>query len=198
MQSPYMPVQPTIFFVDYDWANIITIKMKPTARLQDAVAKIGGVFKKYNPASPFDYHFTDDEYAKKFSDEERIGELASIFAVLAIFISSLGLFGLASFVAEQKTKEIGVRKVLGASVINLWGMLSKDFVQLVIISCALAVPISWYSLAGWLRGYKYHTEISFWIFIVACIGAMAITLLTVSYQSVKAAMANPVKSLRSE
>jgi len=198
MQSPYMPVQPTIFFVDNNWANIITVKMKPTAHLQDAVAKIGGVFKKYNPASPFDYHFTDDEYAKKFSDEERIGELASIFAVLAIFISSLGLFGLASFVAEQKTKEIGVRKVLGASVVNLWGMLSKDFVQLVIISCALAVPISWYFLAGWLRGYKYHTEISLWIFVVACIGAMVITLLTVSYQSVKAAMANPVKSLRSE
>jgi ABC-type antimicrobial peptide transport system permease subunit len=198
MQSPYMPVQPTIFFVDYNWANIITVKLKPTAHLQDAVAKIGVVFKKYNPTSPFEYHFTDDEYAKKFSDEERIGELASIFAVLAIFISSLGLFGLASFVAEQKTKEIGVRKVLGASVINLWGMLSKDFVQLVIISCALAVPISWYFLAGWLKGYKYHTDISLWIFVVACIGAMVITLLTVSYQSVKAAMANPVKSLRSE
>ncbi|MGZ3945989.1 MAG: ABC transporter permease, partial [Mucilaginibacter sp.] len=148
MQSPYTPVQPTIFFVDNNWANVITIKMKPPARLQDAVAKIGGVFKKYNPASPFDYHFTDDEYAKKFSDEERIGELASIFAILAIFISSLGLFGLASFVAEQKTKEIGVRKVLGASVLNLWGMLSKEFVMLVSISCGLAVPISWYFLAG--------------------------------------------------
>jgi len=198
MQSPYTPVQPTIFFVDNEWANVITVKMKPTANLQDAVAKIGGVFKKYNPASPFDYHFTDDEYAKKFSDEERIGKLASIFAILAIFISSLGLFGLASFVAEQKTKEIGVRKVLGASVINLWGLLSKEFVMLVTISCAIAVPISWYFLAGWLKGYAYHTDISFWIFIVACVGAMGITLLTVSYQSVKAAMANPVKSLRTE
>ncbi|HVS90564.1 MAG TPA: ABC transporter permease [Mucilaginibacter sp.] len=198
MQSPYMPVQPTIFSVDYNWANVITIKMKPTAQLQDALAKIGGVFKKYNPASPFDYHFTDEEYAKKFSDEERIGKLASIFAILAIFISSLGLFGLASFVAEQKTKEIGVRKVLGASVLNLWGMLSKDFVVLVTISCALAVPISWYFLSGWLKGYQYHTGISLWIFVVACIGAMGITLLTVSYQSVKAAMANPVKSLRTE
>jgi len=198
MQSPYTPVQPTIFFVDNNWANIITIRIKPTAPLQEALAKIGGVFKKYNPASPFDYHFTDEEYAKKFSDEERIGKLASIFAVLAIFISSLGLFGLASFVAEQKTKEIGVRKVLGASVINLWGMLSKEFVMLVTISCALAVPIAWYFLAGWLKNYQYHTTISFWVFIVACAGAMAITLLTVSYQSVKAAVANPVKSLRSE
>ncbi|MGZ3819271.1 MAG: ABC transporter permease, partial [Mucilaginibacter sp.] len=137
-------------------------------------------------------------YAKKFSDEERIGNLASIFAILAIFISSLGLFGLASFVAEQKTKEIGVRKVLGASVFNLWGMLSKDFVVLVSISCALAIPISWYFLAGWLQNYKYHTDISLWIFLVACIGAMIITLLTVSAQAIKAAVANPVKSLRSE
>jgi ABC-type antimicrobial peptide transport system permease subunit len=198
MQSPYMPVQPTIFMVDYNWANIITVKIKPSAHLQDALAKIGGVFKKYNPASPFEYHFTDEMYAKKFSDEERIGKLASIFAILAIFISSLGLFGLASFVAEQKTKEIGVRKVLGASVLNLWGMLSKDFVILVTISCVLAVPISWYFLSGWLKHYQYHTPMSYWIFIVACIGAMAITLLTVSYQSVKAAMANPVKSLRTE
>lgn len=198
MQSPYMPVQPTIFMVDYNWANIITVKIKPSAHLQDALAKIGGVFKRYNPASPFEYQFTDETYAKKFSDEERIGKLASIFAILAIFISSLGLFGLASFVAEQKTKEIGVRKVLGASVINLWGMLSKDFVVLVSISCALAVPISWYFLSGWLKHYQYHTPMSFWIFIIACIGAMFITLLTVSYQSIKAAMANPVKSLRTE
>jgi ABC-type antimicrobial peptide transport system permease subunit len=177
---------------------VITIKIKPTVPVREALAKIGGVFKKYNPGSPFDYQFNDDEYAKKFSDEERIGELASIFAVLAIFISSLGLFGLASFVAEQKTKEIGVRKVLGASVLNLWGMLSKEFVMLVTVSCALAIPIAWYFLEGWLKGYKYHTEISLWIFVIACIGAMAITLLTVSYQSVKAALANPVKSLRSE
>jgi len=198
MQSPYMPVQPTIFFVDNNWANIITVKMKPTARIQDALAKIGGVFKKYNPASPFDYHFTDETYAKKFSDEERIGKLASIFAILAIFISSLGLFGLASFVAEQRTKEIGVRKVLGASVFNLWGMLSKDFVTLVIISCVIATPIAWYFLSGWLKGYQYHTTVSWWIFIVSCIGALLITLLTVSFQAIKAAVANPVKSLRSE
>jgi ABC-type antimicrobial peptide transport system permease subunit len=198
MQSPYMPVQPTIFFVDYNWANIITIKIKPSAQLQEAITKIGRVFKKYNPASPFDYHFTDEQYAKKFSDEERIGKLASIFAVLAIFISSLGLFGLASFVAEQKTKDIGVRKVLGASVLNLWGMLSKDFLKLVTISCIIATPISWYFLSGWLKDYKYHTSIPLWIFLVACIGAMGITLLTVSFQAIKAAVANPVKSLRSE
>ena len=198
MQSPYMPVQPTIFFVDLNWSNVITIKIKPTLPFEEALPKIAAVFKKYNPASPFDYQFTDENYAKKFSDEERIGKLASIFAVLAIFISSLGLFGLASFVAEQKTKEIGVRKVLGASVLNLWGMLSKDFVMLVTISCAIATPISWYFLSGWLQNYKYHTDISLWIFLIACIGAMVITLLTVSAQAIKAAVANPVKSLRSE
>jgi predicted permease len=198
MQSPYMPVQPTIFFVDYNWANIITIRIKPAVPIQDALAKIGSVFKKYNPASPFDYQFTDETYAKKFSDEERIGKLASIFAVLAIFISSLGLFGLASFVAEQRTKEIGVRKVLGASVFNLWRMLSKDFVGLVVISCVIAAPIAWYFLSGWLKGYQYHTSISWWIFVVSCFGALLITLLTVSFQAIKAAVANPVKSLRSE
>ncbi len=198
MQSPYMPVQPTIFMMDYNWANLITIKIKPGAQLTPALAKIAGVFKKFNPGSPFDYQFTDDEYAKKFSDEERIGKLASILAFIAIFISSLGLFGLASFVAEQRTKEIGVRKVLGASVFNLWGMLSKDFVKLVVISCIIATPVSWYFLSGWLKNYKYHTDISLWIFLAACTGAMLITLLTVSAQAIKAAVANPVKSLRSE
>jgi ABC-type antimicrobial peptide transport system permease subunit len=198
MQSPYEPVQPTIFFVDNNWANIITVKIKPTVAFPEALPKIAAVFKKYNPASPFDYHFADEEYAKKFSDEERIGKLASIFAILAIFISSLGLFGLASFVAEQKTKEIGVRKVLGASVFNLWGMLSKEFVILVIISCVIASPIGWYFLTGWLKHYQYHTDVAWWIFVAAFVGAMTVTLLTVSYQTVKAALANPVKSLRSE
>jgi putative ABC transport system permease protein len=198
MESPYMPVQPTIFMVDYNWANVITIKIKPTMALRDALVKIGGVFKKYNPGSPFDFQFTDEQYAKKFSDEERIGKLASVFAILAIFISSLGLFGLSSFVAEQKTKEIGIRKVLGASVLNLWSMLSKDFVKLVILSCLIAMPLSWFFLSGWLRHYKYHTDISMWIFLVACMGAMMVTLLTVSAQAIKAAVANPVKSLRSE
>jgi putative ABC transport system permease protein len=198
MQSPYMPVQPTIFMMNYEWANIITIKIKPSATIHNALTKIEGVFKKFNPGSPFDYQFTDEEYAKKFSDEERIGKLASVFAILAIFISSLGLFGLASFVAERRTKEIGVRKILGASVLNLWGMLSKDFVMLVLISCLLATPVSWYFLSGWLKNYKYHTDISLWIFLVACVGAMLITLLTVSAQAIKAAVANPVNSLRSE
>jgi len=198
MDSPYVPTMPTVFFLNPGWSNVITIKIKPTVAFPAALEKIGGVFKHYNPSSPFDYKFTDQDYAEKFSDEERIGKLASFFAVLAIFISSLGLFGLASFVAEQRTKEIGIRKVLGASVGSLWGMLSKEFVILVLISCVIAIPLAWYYLYGWLKGYQYHTDISWWIFLVACAGAILITLLTVSVQAIKAAVANPVSSLRSE
>jgi len=198
MESPYVPVQPTIFMVDYNWVNYITIKMKPNMPTRSALAKIEPVFKKLDPNSPFEYKFTDTQYANKFKAEERIGNLATFFAVLAILISSLGLFGLASFVAEQRTKEIGVRKVLGASVYNLWSMLSKDFVALVIISCFIAIPVAWYFLNQWLQAYEYRTSISWWIFAVSAFGALAITLLTVSFQAIKAALANPVKSLRTE
>ena len=198
MQSPYEPVQPTIFVMDPNWASVIIVRIKPTAGKTDALAKIGTVFKRYNPESPFEYKFTDDEYARKFSDEERIGNLSTFFAVLAVFISCLGLFGLASFVAEQRTKEIGVRKVLGASVFKVWQMLSKDFVLLVIISCAIAIPLAWYFLHEWLQRYTYRTDIAWWIFLAAGIGALLITIATVSFQAIKAAIANPVKSLRTE
>jgi ABC-type antimicrobial peptide transport system permease subunit len=198
MESPYQPVKPTIFLLNSGWANVIIVRLKPSAGMQEALAKVEAVFRKYNPSAPFEFKFTDEEYAKKFEDEKRIGNLSTFFAILAIFISCLGLFGLASFVAEQRTKEIGVRKVLGASVFNLWQMLSKDFVNLVIISCAIAIPLAWYFLHNWLQKYPYHTDISWWIFLVAGMGAMAITLITVSYQAIKAALMNPVSSLRSE
>jgi putative ABC transport system permease protein len=128
----------------------------------------------------------------------RIGNLASVFAALAIFISCLGLFGLSSFVTEQRTKEIGIRKIVGASVVNLWGMLSRDFVVLVLISSLIAVPIAYYYLNTWLQQYQYRTEISWWVFAATGGGALIITLLTVSLQAIKAAMMNPVNSLRSE
>lgn len=198
MESPYTPIKPTVFFLDYGWTNVITIRIKPTMPVREALTKIEPVFKKYDPGSPFEYEFTDENYAKKFSDEERIGNLATFFAILAVFISCLGLFGLASFVAERRTKEIGVRKVLGASVVNIWRMLSKDFVTLVIISCIIAIPIAWYVLHQWLQQYEYRTPISWWVFTIAGLGAMIIALLTVSFQAVKAALNNPVKSLRSE
>jgi putative ABC transport system permease protein len=198
MNSPYEPILPTIFHMEYDWVRLITLRIKPGMSMPEALAKIAPVFKKYDPGSPFQYKFTDEEYARKFSDEQRIGNLATVFAILAIFISCLGLFGLASFVAEQRTKEIGVRKVLGASVFNLWIMLSKDFAVLVIISCLVAIPVAFYFLNQWLKNYIYHTTMSWWIFAIAGMGALLITILTVSYQSIKAALTNPVKSLRSE
>ena len=198
MESPYDPIKPTIFVFDPGWASVITVRIKPGVAVKDALAKIESVFKKYNPASSFDYRFNDTEYATKFSDEERIGNLATFFAVLAIFISCLGLFGLASFVAEQRNKEISVRKVLGATLFNLWRMLSKEFVILVVIACAIAIPLAWYFLHSWLQGYNYRVHISWWVFVVAACGALVITLATVSYQAIKAALANPVKNLRSE
>ena len=198
MDSPYSPAFRTVFMLDYSWANLFMIKLSPTASTHEALRKIETVFKKNNPSAPFAYEFVDQEYAKKFGDEERIGKLATFFAVLAIFISCLGLFGLASFVAEQRTKEIGVRKVLGATVLNLWGLLSKDFVVLVVIAFGIATPIAYYFLDNWLQRYTYRTEISWWIFAVSGAGALLITLLTVSFQSIKAALMNPVKSLRSE
>lgn len=198
MESPYKPIKPTVFFYDRNWANVITVAIKPNAPVKSALAKIENVFKKYNPSAPFDYTFNDEDYAKKFNDEQRVGKLATFFTVLAIFISCLGLFGLASFVAEQRKKEIGVRKVLGASTYNLWQMLSKEFALLVMISCLIAIPLAWYYLNEWLQQYDYRTTISIWIFILSGFGALVITLLTVSFQAIKAALANPVKSLRTE
>ena len=198
MGSPFNPVSPAIFFLDANQGNIYNIKLKPKLGSSDALAKVGQIFKKYNPGSPFDYTFVGDEYNKKFANEERIGKLATFFAILAILISCLGLFGLASFVAEQRTKEIGVRKILGASVANLWQLLSKDFIILVLIASFIAIPISYYYLNDWLQKYEYHTEISWWVFGIAIFSAIAITLLTVSFQAIKAALMNPVKSLRSE
>lgn len=198
MQSPYQPVQPSVFMYDRENVSQVTVGIKPGIPIHDALGKIEAVFKRYNPSAPFDYTFNDDEYSKKFSDEQRIGNLATFFTILAIFISCLGLFGLASFVAEQRKKEIGVRKVLGATVFNLWQMLSKEFAMLVIISCAISIPLAWYYLHQWLRGYEYRTEISVWIFVFSSCGALLITVLTVSFQAIKAALANPVKSLRTE
>ncbi|WP_414618067.1 ABC transporter permease [Dyadobacter sp. 32] len=198
MDSPFDQVLPTVFMVDYGWANVINIKLNPALPTRQSLDKVEAVFRKINPGGPFDYKFSDQEYAIKFATEERIVKLASIFAVLAIMISCLGLFGLASFTAEQRTKEIGIRKVLGASIPNLWALLSRDFVLLVIVSCLVSTPVAWYFLYGWLQKYQYRTEISWWIFAAAAGGAMVITLLTVSYQAIRVALVDPVKSLKTE
>lgn len=198
MESPYDPVSQTIYLLDYENVNWIHFKLNPALPVRKSLAEIENVFQDLIPSVPFNYEFVDAKYQEKFKLEERISTLILLFSVLAIFISCLGLLGLASFMAEQRTKEIGIRKVLGASVTNLWQMLSKDFVILVLISCLIAAPIAWYFMNEWLQKYTYRTEISWWIFVAAGLGALAITLLTVSYQAVKAALLDPVKSLKTE
>jgi ABC-type antimicrobial peptide transport system permease subunit len=196
--SPFMPIQPTVFMLKEDWASFIHIRLNPAVTSGQALAKLEPVFKKHNPGSPFEYKFASEEYDLKFRAEERIGQLSTVFAALAIFISCLGLFGLASFLAEQRQKEIGIRKVLGASVASLWQMLSKDFLVLVTIACLLAIPIAYFVMHDWLQQYTYRTALSWWIFAVAISGALAITLITVSSQAIKAALSNPVKALQND
>lgn len=198
MQSPYTPVKETVYIADNEKTYNVSIRLNPQMGVNTAIGKIEGVFKKYAPNCPFEYSFVDSDYERKFGDEERVSKLASVFAVLAIFISCLGLFGMASFIAEQRTKEIGVRKILGATVMNLWGLLSKEFVMLVIISFLIATPVAFYFMHNWLQNYQYRTELSWWIFALTGAGALIITLATVSFQAIKAAIANPVKSLRTE
>jgi hypothetical protein len=200
MESPYEPVEPTLFFIKAlnGGVSCINIRVNKGITMNKALPKIEAAFKKIVPTAPFDYKFADEEYAMKFASEERIGRLTGFFGIFAVFISCLGLFGLAAFTAEQRTKEIGVRKVLGASVINLWRLLSKEFLALVIISFAIATPIAYYFMYNWLQDYQYRTNLSWWIFAAAGIGALCITLLTVSFQAIKVALANPVKSLRNE
>jgi putative ABC transport system permease protein len=199
VQSPYTPVRPAMWHLsDGNPENVFIIKLNPNRNAQESLSKIEEVFKKFDPTSPFGAGFVDEAYAQKFGNEKRIGTLAAFFAVLAVFISCLGLFGLASFVAEQRTKEIGIRKVMGASVGNLWQMLSKDFVILVIISSVIAITLSYFFCISWLKSFEYRTAISWWIFAISAAGALVITLLTVSFQAIKAALMSPINSLRSE
>jgi putative ABC transport system permease protein len=198
MQSPYEPVKPSIFVLSNSYESFVSVKLNPVQSAHQSLAALEAVIKKFNPSQPFTYTFSDEAYAKKFGDEERIGKLAGFFAILAIFISCLGLFGMASFIAEQRVKEIGVRKVLGASVFNVWQLLSKDFIMLVIIALLIAIPTAYYFMHNWLQGYSYRTGLSWWIFAAAAAGAIFITIVTVSFQAIKAAMTNPVNSLRTE
>ena len=196
--SPFKPVQQSIYFMIPQIGPVITIRLNPQLSPAEAISRIQPVFKRLNPDGLFDYKFVDEEYGRKFAAEQRIGTLSTIFAILAIFISSLGIFGFASFIAEQRIKEIGVRKVLGASVFNLWQLLSKEFVMMVLVSFLIAIPIAYYFMHNWLQNYEYRTTLAWWIFAAAGCGALLITLFTVSFQSIKAALANPVKSLRTE
>lgn len=197
-ESPFEPVRQAVYSIDYGNTNWIALKLRSDKSITQSLAQIETLFNRYVPNVPFQYQFVDESFAGKFKAEERIRQLSRIFAFLAIFICCLGLFGLASFVAEQRTKEIGVRKVLGASVLSLWKMISKDFVILVSISCLIAIPIAYYFMNQWLENYEYRMEISWRVFGFAFGGAIVVTLLTVSFQAVKAALADPIESLRME
>ena len=198
IQSPYKPVRPSLFHLSEEGENVFIIKLNPELSASEAISKVEATFLAFNPAIPFVSTFVDEDFNEKFGNEKRIGELAAFFTFLAIFISCLGLFGLASYVAEQRTKEIGIRKVLGATVIKLWQMLSKDFIVLVFIACIIGIPVAYYLMEEWLQKFDYHTSVQWWILVLASLGVFVITLLTVSYQAIKAAKANPVKSLKTE
>jgi ABC-type antimicrobial peptide transport system permease subunit len=198
MQSPYEPIKQTVYWLTKDKGAFVNFRIKPELGAAVALSRIGAVFNKYDPKEPFDYRFVDEEYAKKFNDEKRIGGLAAAFATLAILISCIGLFGMAAFISGQRIKELGIRKVLGASVFSLWNLLSKDFLLLVAIAFLIAGPITYFGMFKWLEHYSYHTAIPWWIFTITGFGALAVTLLTVSYQSISAALVNPAKSLKTE
>lgn len=198
MQDPFKPVMPAIMLLRPYFRDQGFVRLKKDVAVSGALAAIQPIFDRYNPAYPFNYRFTDEEFARKFRNENQIGQLAGIFAILSIFISCLGLFGLASFMAERRTKEIGIRKVLGASVGRAWLLLSKEFIILVTISCLIATPIALWLLHGWLEQYEYRVSIGVGIPLFAALIAIMITIVTVSFQAIKAALANPVNSLRSE
>ncbi len=199
LTSPYEPTKPMIILGPKSkWFGVILMKFNEQNTTAANLAKAEAIFKKYNAEYPFDYKFVDEEYAKKFEDERTTGTLAGIFAGLTILISCLGLFGLATYMAENRIKEIGVRKVLGASVSGITALLSKDFLKLVIVSFTLAAPLAWWAMHNWLENYPYRVQIHWWVFIIAGLLSILIAVLTVSYQAIKAAIANPVKSLRTE
>ena len=180
-----------------DYWGVVVIRTE-AGKIPTAIASTEKIFKQFNPHFPFKYFFADQELAKQYKSENVVSNLSNYFAFLAIFISCLGLFGLAAFTAEQRTKEIGVRKVLGASVGNLVHLLSLDFLKLVLIATLIAFPIAWYFLKDWLQKYAYRIDMEWWYFLIAAISALVIALVTVSFQAIKAALMNPVKSLKSE
>ena len=194
----YGTAAPLMLFPDTSNVNVLSVRLKEGAAVSAALAKMETIFKNNNPGYPFDYNFVDQQFAQLFKAETLVGKLAEVFSILAIFISCLGLFGLAAYTAEKRSKEIGIRKILGASVQGITGLISKDFLLLVCISCLISFPIAWWMMHNWLENYKYRIQISWWIFVDAGLLAILIALLTVSFQAIKAAVANPVTSLRSE
>jgi putative ABC transport system permease protein len=198
MESPYDPIRQAFYFMGPNNCSWMHIKLNPAKPVSSSLSQIQAAFKNVIPSAPFDYQFADESFDDKFQSEERISKLAGFFTILAVLISCLGLFGLASYVAEQRRKEIGIRKIVGASVFGVWKLLSKDFLILVFISSIIAIPVSYYYMHNWLENYNYRVEVGWLVFAVAIGFALLITILTISFQAIKAATANPVKSLRTE
>ncbi|TSD66908.1 FtsX-like permease family protein [Inquilinus sp. KBS0705] len=196
--SPYEPVKPAIIGFVKGWSGNMGLRLNPANSVSKNLNMLQTIYKKYNPYYPFDYKFTDESFSQKFKTEQRLGTMAILFTLLAIIISGLGLFGLAAFSAERRGKEISIRKVLGAGTAELWLKLSQEFVKLVVISFIIGAAISWYSVYQWLSSYSYHTSVNLWVFALTLLLSVAICLVAVSWQAVKAALVNPVKNLRSE
>ena len=198
MESPYKPVEPMMIFYQPDNLNILDVRLNAGVRLQQALQSIETVLKTYNPSVPFEYKFADQEFNKKFITETLISKLTNIFAGLAIFICCIGLAGLASFTIEKRIREIGIRKVLGASVKQVLVLISKEFLKLVLIAFLIAVPLTWWAMNSWLEKYEYHINISIWLFVSVGFAILLLTLIVVTLNTMRAAMSNPVKSLRTE
>lgn len=198
LKSPYRPVEPMVIAGAKGWFNVIHMRLGDKFSTAENVEALKKIFKKYNPEYELNYRFVDEEYARKFNDEKRTSKLATLFAMLTIIISCLGLFGLASYMAENRVKEIGVRKVLGASVKNIALLLSKDFLKLVLAAFVVASPLAYWAMHSWLQQFPYRVGIEWWVFVLTGAIALLIALITVSYQAIRAAVTNPVKSLRSE
>jgi ABC-type antimicrobial peptide transport system permease subunit len=197
IESPYEPINPMVVQGLHTTYPVVHFRLNPANSMAEDLAKAGKIFKEYNPQYPFDCYFVDEYYNLKFKAQQQQGTMGLLFAGLTIFISCLGLFGLASYMAETRTREIGIRKVLGASVAGIAGLMARDFVKLVLIAVVIASPIAWYAMTRWLDAFDYRIQLGAWIFLAAGGLAVTIALATVSYQSVRAALSNPVKSLRS-
>jgi ABC-type antimicrobial peptide transport system permease subunit len=198
IESPYNAINPMIVQGLSTSYPVVHFRLNPANSIADDMAKAEKIFKQYNPQYPFDCYFADEFYDRKFRAQQQQGTLGLLFAALTIFISCLGLFGLASYMAETRTREIGIRKVLGASVAGIAGLMARDFVRLVLIAVLIASPVAWYAMSRWLSAFDYRIQLGAWIFLSAGALAIMIALATVSFQALKAALANPVKSLRTE
>jgi hypothetical protein len=196
--SMHQTIDPLILRLDERWKWGTVLVRTKAGKTREAIAGLQKICKSLNPDFPFTYQFSDEEYTKLYNNEQVVSKLANYFAFLAIFISCLGLFGLATFTAEQRTKEIGVRKVLGASVSHIVSQLSLSFLKPVAIALLIAFPVAWYAMNRWLQGFAYKIDIAWWMFAIAGLLTIGIALITVSYQSIKAALVNPVKSMRTE